>query len=312
MNDSSASQMKYASQWSLLGLLIFSGLVAVGCMAMRNKGEIVPESVVACRELSRQGVSAMEQGASQEACTYLVEAVETSPTDIDARRQLAEALWQADRRSEAVVQMEAAVRLDERHAPTIVRAGQMLLEIGDLGRSFQRAEQGIGLDATLADAWALRGRLFHRHGELQRSLADLQQALHYAPRNEDILFEVAQVQSQIGHPQRCLTTLHHLLDRCTPGDEPQRALWLQGLAYQQVERPQDALESLMAATYRGPPHADLFHALAQVELTLGMHAASEVSARKALALDSQHVASRTLLTRLHSDQVPKEDKAYLR
>ena len=57
---------------------------------------------------------------------------------------------------DAVVYMEAAVRLDSRHAPTLVRSGEMLLELGAIERATNRAEEAIALDPALAGAWALR------------------------------------------------------------------------------------------------------------------------------------------------------------
>ena len=264
---------------------------------MRHQ-KIVPESVATCRQLARDGISAMELGNYNQACTLLENAVETSPTDIDARRQLAEALWQMGRQQEAVVHMEAAVRLDPTHAPTLVRAGEMLLSSGNEKRALERAEQAIGLEPTLAGAWELRGHIYHQRNELPRGLADLQQALHYAPQETEVLLEVAEIQYQLQRPQRSLATLHHLLDHCPPGSEPQRALWLEGLAYGKLARPHDAVESLLAATERGPAQADLLYALAQAEVAAGHPDAAATSVRQALALDSGHQASRTLLAQL--------------
>jgi tetratricopeptide (TPR) repeat protein len=266
-------------------------------MSMRHQ-KIVPESVATCRQLARDGISALELGNYNQACTLLESAVKTSPTDIDARRQLAEALWQMGRRQDAVVHMEAAVRLDPAHAPTLVRSGEMLLSRGNDNRARERSEQAIGLEPTLAGAWKLRGRVYHRHNEPLRALADLQQALHYAPQETEVLLEVAEIQYQLQRPQRSLTTLHHLLDTCPPGLEPQRALWLEGLAYSKLDRPHDAVESLLAASEQGPAHADLLYALAQAEVAAGHPNAAARSVRQALALDSGHQASRTLLAQL--------------
>lgn len=268
-----------------------------GCMSLRGY-KIVPDSVATCRQLSRDGAAALELGHNEQACTLLSQAVESSPTDVDARRQLAEALWQTNRRQEAARHMEVAVQLDPQHAPTVVRAGEMLLATGDHQHALQRAEQAIGLDTTLAGAWALRGHVYHMRGDVQGALADLQQALRYAPQGTDVLLEVAEVQNQLGRPQRCLTTLHHLLDIYAPGEEPQRALWLEGLAYQSLDRPQDAIESLAAANRRGAPNADLLYALAQAEIAAGHSDRAADTVRQALALDGGHSASHHLLAQL--------------
>ena len=221
-----------------------------------------------------------------------------SPSDTDARRQLAEALWQNHERRDAIVQMEAAVRLDPRHAPTLVRSGEMLLAVGATEKSLQRAEQAIALDGSLAGAWALRGRVYRQQGDLQRALADLQQATRFGPHMGDLLLEVAQVQYELGRPQRCLTTLHQLLDIYPPGEEPQQVLWLEGLSYGWMERHEDAVESLHAASLRGPPQAELLYQLARAQQMAGENSAAASTLQQALALDSEHQPSQLLLAEL--------------
>ncbi len=290
----------------LLTSLAGCALVALaggGCASMR-KQKIVPESIAACRQMSRDGVAAMELGQWDEAHSLLQEAVATSPTDIDARRHLAEVLWQTGNHRDAVVHMEAAVRLDPRNAPTTVRSGEMLLAIGAVDRAALRAQQAIALDATLAGAWALRGRIFRQRGEAARALADLQQALRYSPHSTDVLLDTAEVQYDLGRPQRSLTTLHHLLDVYAPGEEPQRALWLEGLAYQALDRPYDAVESLYAASLRGTPQVDLLYQLALAEQTAGRPTAATNTVRQALSLDTQHQLSRVLLAQLEGSAAP--------
>ena len=268
-----------------------------GCRSLRGY-KIVSDAVANCRQLSRDGVSALELGHSDEACTLFAQAVESSPTDVDARRQLAEALWKEGRLVEAANQMEQAVRLDPGHAPTVIRSGEMLLATGNVQRAMQRAEQAVGLDSTQAGAWALRGRIHHRQGNAPEALADLLQALYYAPQDARVLLEVAEVQHQLGRPHRCLTTLHHLNELYPPGEEPQRSLWLEGLAYQAVNRPDDAATSLASAAQRGAPNADLLYALAEAERAAGRSDAAVSTIRQAIALDGGHKASHLLLAQL--------------
>lgn len=286
------------ARW-LVTTLVGCALVAqtVGCASMR-KQKIVPESIAACRQMSRDGVAAMEMGQLGQARSLLEEAVATSPTDLDARRHLAEVMWQTGNRRDAVVHMEAAVKLDPRNAPTVVRAGEMLLAVGAVDRARDRAQQAIALDSTLAGAWALRGQIYRQQGDSQQALADLQQALRYSPHSTDTLLAVAELQYGLGRPQRALTTLHHLLDVYPPGEEPQNALWLEGLAYQSLNRPRDAVESLYAATLRGAPHADLLYQLAVAEQAAGEPAAAAVTVQQALAIDTTHQPSQVLLAQL--------------
>ncbi len=281
-------------------------LAGGGCASMR-KQKIVPESIAACRQMSRDGVAAMELGQWDESRSLLQEAVSTSPTDIDARRHLAEVLWQTGDHRDAVVHMEAAVRLDPRNAPTVVRSGEMLLAVGAVDSAAERAQQAIALDATLAGAWALRGRVYRQRDDAPRALADLQQALRFSPHCTDVLLDTAEIQYDSGKVQRCLTTLHHLLDVYAPGEEPQRALWLEGLAYQALDRPDDAVESLYAASLRGAPQADLLYQLARAEQTAGHPAAAANTVRQALSVDTEHQPSRVLLAQLESSGAPRHD-----
>lgn len=292
MNDQGARLLRM----SLVGCAL-AALATGGCASMR-KEKIVPESIATCRQMSRDGVAAMELGKWEQARSLLQDAVAASPTDLDARRHLAEVLWQTGNRRDAVVHMEAAVRLDPRNAPTVVRSGEMLLAVGAVDRALDRAQEAITLDPTLAGAWALRGRIYRQQGDAPRALADLQQALRFSPHATDVLLATAELQYSMGRPHRSLMTLHQLLDVYAPGQEPQRALWLEGLAYQAVDRPRDAVDSLYAATLRGTPQADLLYQLALSEQAAGQSAAAANTARQALTVDSSHQPSQILLAQL--------------
>jgi len=288
-------------RWFLVGGLM---LLAGGCSSLRGQ-RVVSESIATSRQLSREGMAAMELGDLPRAQELLDNAVTTSPTDIDARRQLAEVLWQNGSTPEAVVHMEAAVQLDPRHAPTIVRAGEMLLASGATNRALQRAEQAIALDPTLAGAWALRGRVYRRQGRAEQALADLQQALRFAPHSTEALWEAAEAQYDLGRPQRSLTTLHHLLDVYPAGEVPQRVLWLEGTVYTAMGRHQDAAQSLCAASQRGEPRPELLYALAQAERAAGDPAAAAQTVRRALAVDQAHQPSQVLLAQLEGSLAPE-------
>ncbi|MCH2114159.1 MAG: tetratricopeptide repeat protein [Pirellulales bacterium] len=281
---------------------LLTAVCASGCAL--GKQEIVPDSIARCREMSRDGVAAMERAEWGRARTLLEKAVDTSPSDIDARRHLAEALWETGARREATVQLEAAVKLDPRHATTVVRAGEMLLSIGATDRALRRAEEAIALDPTKAAAWALRGRVFRHQGNEQRALADMQQALRYAPHMTDALQEVAELQYALERPHRTLTTLHHLLDIYPPGEEPQRALWLEGLTYGALGRHADAVNSLAAATQQGTPPPDLLYQLALAEKASGQPEAAANTLRQALALDASHRSSQLMLAQLQGPGAP--------
>ncbi len=279
--------------WCLVGALL-----TAGCTSLRRHTDAA-EAAGACRQLSREGVAAMERGDPTRARTLLDQAVKASPNDVDARRQLAEVMWRSGDAEGALAHVEEAVRLDPTHAPTVVRSGEMLLGRGVADRALERAEQALVLDSALASAWALRGCAHRYRGELDKALADMHQALRYNPNATDVLLDAAELQFQLGRPQRCLTTLQNLLETYPPGQEPRRALWLEGLAYGAVNRPADAVDCLYAASARGAAEPELLYQLARAQSAAGQRAAAAATARQ--AADAGHEASRTLLAELQSD-----------
>jgi tetratricopeptide (TPR) repeat protein len=276
-------------------------VVPVGGCALGRKN-VVPESLATCRQLSREGVSAMEAGQWQRAETLLTEAVEASPSDSDAHGNLAEVLWQKGDHRNAVIHMEAAVRLNPRHATTLVRDGEMLLAEGDVERARQRADEALRIDPTLASAWTLRGRVFRKLGDTEHALADLQQAFSLARSDTTTLIEIAQIQYESGNTQQSLTTLHCLLDIYPPGEEPQQALLLEGMAYNSLSRYQEAVESLQAASTRGQPQPEILYQLARAEQMVGEREAATNTLRQALALDANHEPSRVLLAQIEQHE----------
>jgi predicted Zn-dependent protease len=112
--------------------------------------------------------------------------------------------------------------------------------------------------------------------------------------------ETAELQYQLGRPQRCLTTVHQMLDGFSPGDEPRRALWLEGLAYQAIDRPRDAVNSLAAAAQRGPADSELLFQLARAQSAAGQNREAADTARLALSTNGGHEGCRALLAQLQA------------
>jgi tetratricopeptide (TPR) repeat protein len=290
------------------GLLISAALLPIsicGCAALGHRGP-VPKDVAACRELTQQGVTAMELGQWSEAEKLLQSAVEASPVDSATRRYLAEVLWHRGATEAAIVQMEAAVQLDKRDAALVVRSGEMLLGTGATEKALKRADKAISLNPRLASAWALRGRVYWRMDDTDRALADLQRSLQFAPDSSDVLMDLAAIYRQRGQHDRCLTTLHHLLDTYPPGQATQLAYWMEGLTLADLGRPEQAVESLETANRQGPANADVLYYLAQAQLACGRPADATTAAQQALAVNPQHAPSRQLLTQLAVRTSPEE------
>ncbi len=294
--------MRYFGPPLTVGLLLV--LLPSGCRLPGREGP-VSRSLATCRQLSQQGVAALERGRPQQAEALLAKAVHACPIDPEARRHYAEALWRGGARQEAVAQLDQASQLASEDATLRVRLAEMHLAAGHLEHARQKAQQALDLNPKLPAAWAIRGRVMQASGQPQEALADFHRALGYAPADQQILLEVAELYRQLNRPQRALATLHSLADTYSPGEEPQQVLRLMGLSYTALGRYEDALESLSAAAVREDPTPEIFYRLAEAELLAGHPAEAEAAARHALALHPHHQPSRQLLDRLQLARQPQ-------
>ncbi len=272
-------------------------LLAAGCRLPGRDGPI-SRSLAACRELSRQGIAALEHGNADQAEALLEEAVEECEVDPQARRHYAEALWHRGCHTKAVEQLEEAVALSPDDVEAQVRLAEMQLALGQLPQATATVEKALDLDPTAAAPWAVRGRISAASGDPRRALADFHRALGRDPANQDVLLEVAELHRRMNQPQRALTALQTLADTYPPGEEPQQVLHLTGLAYLGLGRHEDAVGALSAAVSRQKPSADLLCHLGEAQLLAGRPAAAAAAAHQAISIQPQHPPAQALLSRL--------------
>jgi len=282
-----------SSRYCAFAVLI---LVAAGCRSLGNRGPAA-ESVAACRNLSQQGVGAMQRGEWEHAESLLGQAVETCPTNSDSRRYYAETLWHRGAREAAIEQIRVAVA-DGAAPQIVVRAGEMLLATDQVDTALAHAEEALNHDPTLASAWALRGRVMRTTGRLDRALADHYRALDFAPNDVAVLLEVAELQQLRSQPQQVLTTVQHLLDLYPPGEQSPQALYQQGLAESQLRRYHDAVESFAAAARHDDSNVELLFQLGRAQLMAGQPTAAAANLRRAVRLDADHQRSIALLAQV--------------
>ncbi|MCA9248059.1 MAG: tetratricopeptide repeat protein, partial [Planctomycetales bacterium] len=77
-------------------------------------------------------MSALDAGDEQHASQLFQQAITACPTDASARRQYAELLWRQGDDSGARSQIEQAITHDQTNPELHLRAGEMLLELGNL------------------------------------------------------------------------------------------------------------------------------------------------------------------------------------
>ncbi len=279
--------------WLTYAALLASSTLA-GCRLPGTEGP-VSRSLATSRHLSQQGVAAAEHGQWDRAESFLSQAVQACPGNPDARRSLAEALWNRGAGREALGQLEKVSRMAPDDASLHARIAEMQLALGQADAAVQNAERAIDLDPKLAAAWRVRAKVSAASSRPIEALADYQRALGLQPEDREVALEIAELYRTLNQPGRALATLQALADKYAPGEEPQRVLYLQGVACMALHRFDDAAESLAAAAAREPPTAELFCRLAEAHLSAGRAGDAAAAAQRALALDPKHQPSHQLL-----------------
>jgi Flp pilus assembly protein TadD len=280
-----------------------------GCRTLSNRGP-VSQSVATCRQLTQQGVNAMERGDWKRAESLLSRAVQASAGDADARRNYAETLWHRGAPQEALVQLKEARRLAAEDPALAVRAGEVYLALGQNDSANQMVDEALRMDPKFAPAWALRGHVANATGQTRAALAYYQRAMGYAPDDRSLGILVAEAYRLLNEPDRALAALQSVADRYSPGEEPQQVLLLQGLALTAVGRYDDAARSLTQAARRDSPTPEILCRLAEAEFLAGRFASAQSTLRQSLALDPDHASSRALAARIAV--APSSDRTIVR
>jgi len=265
-----------------------------------------PASVIASRQLCRQGIAALEKGRWQDATPLLARAVEACPQDPEPRKCYAEALWREDRHAEALEQLRQAILLSDQDPKLHVMMAEMKLALGRIQGARESAQQALDLDPSLAQAWAVRGRVRQAGGDGWGSLADLQRAVGLDPHNGDVQTRIAELYLRLDRPQQALAAVDQLAENWSAGEEPQYVLELQGRVYLALRRDDEAVESFVAAARRGPLTPALLYQLAEAQLKAGHPRQAESAAREALAMDPRHEPSHALLAELNAARPPPD------
>lgn len=279
-------------------------MVASGCR-MLGHNAVVSQQVSDCRQLSQQGLAAIEAQRWAEAEGLMAKAVAACPSDVDARRHYAEALWNRGKRAEAAAQLYSAVEQSGQNADARVRLGEMLMAEGQLTAALEQAEAAMQLSPNVAGVWKFRARVLRKKGRLQSALADYQRALSYCPDDREILFETAEVYRQLNKPQEALAVLNVLTDTYPLGEEPKEVVRLQGLALAAQGRFGAAAERFGKIISLDGAAAEDFYSLADLQWRAGSSEQAETAVRRALQLDPNHGRGRELLARLQAGEVPE-------
>ena len=280
-------------------------LAVAGCHWAGKDGPI-PRSLDTSRQLSQQGVEAIEHGQWDRAENLLGQAVKACPTNPDAHRHYGESLWNRGEKSQAIRHVEQAIKLAPDDASLYARLADMRLDVGQADIAMTLAERAVDLDPKSWYCWSARGRVMQAKRRMAEALADYQRALHYDPQNRELLVDIAGVYRELGQLPRALASLQSAAEAYPPGEEPQPLLAMQGRVYSDLKRFDDAAKVLDAACARQPASAELLTQFAEVRAAQGQTQAAVALARRAQSLAPEHAGSRYLLERLETPPSAEE------
>lgn len=267
-----------------------------GCACFRR--DKVDAKVVSARQMSLQGIDALQRGQWDDAQACFAGALRQNPADERAHHHYAEVLWHQGDLPGAIKHQEESVRLSGGDASLLVQLGEMYLQHNNIDAASECAEEALDLHRQMSGAWALRGDIHRRRGEPTEALECYHRALNYQPHYPHVQMAVAEMYQTGGKPRRALATLEALANNYHPNDLPPNVDFQRGIALKSLGRYQDAAEALAKATERGEPSAEWWFQLSEAEFLAGNMAPARVALHSALNKSPTHSASLQLRDRM--------------
>jgi Flp pilus assembly protein TadD len=240
------------------------------------------------REMTFNGIDAMQRGRTAEAQNLFSRAAEAAPDDQRIRLELARSYLKNGQIHQAIAQMREAVRLSGGEAVYHIELGQLYAQTGQWELAREQAALALDNNRRLASAWALKGHVEQSMGELDAARISLSRALAHDPDLVAARFQLAQVYQRLGQPQRTLSVLESLMRQSGPDEVPQEQLLLQGIALAQIGQLDRSAWVLALAAERSEPLPDTLLELARVHVQRGDFA----NARRVLVRGREMFAKR--------------------
>lgn len=278
----------------LLTVCVVSGFA--GCACFRR--EKVDGNVVSARQLSLQGIDALQRGQWQDAENLFASALQKNPADERAHRHFAEVMWHRGEYKTAIRHMEKSVRFSGGDPGLLVQLGEMYLKHGNIDAAGECADEAIDANNQLSGAWALRGDIHRQRGEPNEAMECYHRAMSFQPHYPHVQMALADLYRQADRPRRALATLSSLASQYPPDQVPQEIEIQRGLALKELGRYQDAVETFAAATQRAEPNADLLYHLSEAQFLAGNAASARLALQAALTKVPNHSAGLKLRDKL--------------
>ena len=258
---------------SLVFFCLLLCVSAMGCNFSAPFRMSIKETVRS-RDLMQEAALAMEHNEWVIAEEKLFRAVKINAKDADLRSKYAEVLWQRGKKQEAVEQLLEAVKISPNDANLSMQLADLCFQIGDYESSFRCANDAIKLATeehrhTIHKAWAILGRIERQNNNTQKALAHYHKAISLAPKNAELITELAKLYEEMRQPERALLTWQKASLFYQPDEEPIQIVTGRGNAYMAMQRYHEAVEQYTIAQQRWPHDVGGYYRLAQAHIALG-------------------------------------------
>lgn len=276
----------------------------LGCATIRK---FAPNEshLLEARQLTHQAESAMHQQDWNNAEGLLLNAIERCPEDHRARAVLARVLWKRGAQAAAVEQLGRSIELSGQRDPNALQElGNMYLATGNHTAALRFAEEALGHNNMLADAWTLRGFALKGLNRVPEAMASFYRSLSIRNDDPQTRLEIARIYRESGDSQQALAILDPALLNNEGCPFHSEVGYLRGVLLRELDRPGDAIVALRQAQQGGCEHGDLLFHLAEAQVDGGelLQARSTIAEAEKLVGAGYEVAIRELRQRLDAEQ----------
>lgn len=284
-------------------------VLTCGCHSLRARRQT--RALADARQNSLRGTEKLQQHKLQEAEFLFTEALRRSSADERAQAGMAEVLWQRGEHQPALEHMTKAVTTSGGNPDTLVRLGEMSLQLGMLDEALAAAESALENQRKHAGAWALRGRVLQQRSQFEEALTSYHRALSDQPKLPEVQIALAEIYRELGRPQRALATLDAMTDGQSKEQISPDAWMLKGLALVDLGETSAAKNCLRnAALCCRDEASDTLLAVARRQIEVGDYAEARICLGRAGRHDPDNPQTR-YLQQLLEQQSQNEAQAKL-
>ncbi len=200
----------------------------------------------------RLGAAQVAAGEMEDAEATLAQVQRALPASGEAEHFVGRIDFARGNFPQAVSHFERAIQLDQNRPEFYLYAAWGALETGNLGRALERVEDTLERDATMGDAYWIRGTVELRTGAARDALADFQRTRELRPTRIEAVAGMGDCYDQLRQVPQAITAYTEAV-----AASPNRGEWWFRLGRLQLDgsRTGDAIRSLSRSTELGEAEA---------------------------------------------------------